>query len=227
MAAARRRKRRNGRAAAYPIGLFGLLCLGVSVIGLLRSPLEREGPEAVIRDTPGRIGEKGSAPYYPLAVGRYWVYVHQDPGSGVVTEVERRIVRRERRPDQELFFFSDGTVAYRQDGRIFEIGPEGGVNVIPVDSGPGKDLYIYRSQGLYIEKRIGARDTVVVLEGRRYSGCLQVITRFRRNDRPDDELRSYASYYAPGIGLVGREVWPRQREEAPSIALRDYGPQRL
>jgi hypothetical protein len=66
--------------------------------------------------TPGEemagFDERVGDDYYPLEVGRYWVYRRQDPVSGAVTEVERRIVRRESRADRDLYFFDDGTVAY-------------------------------------------------------------------------------------------------------------------
>ncbi len=162
--------------------------------------------------------------FYPLEVGRYWVYQRRNLSDGTVTEVERRIVRRESRPERELFFFGDGTVAYREDGKIFEMGPEGGVNVVPVAVSASAAPYVYRSQGLYIEQRIGARDTVLLAEGQRYEGCMQIITRFRREE--SGPFQSYASYYSPGIGLVGREMWP-SRAGQPTEVLRDYGPHKM
>jgi len=99
--------------------------------------------------------------------------------------------------------------------------------VVPLevaDSGEsvaGGEPYVYRSQGLYIEKEIGSRDTAVVLDGREFSGCMQVITRFRREDRP--ETLSYASYYARGVGMVGREAWPRGAGDGTTVVLKDYG----
>ena len=61
----------------------------------------------------------------------------------------------------------------------------------------------------------------MVLDGRRFSGCMQVITRFRREDRP--ETLSYASYYARGVGMVGREAWPRGEGDGTTVVLKDYG----
>ena len=167
-------------------------------------------------------GESSDA-YYPLEVGRYWIYVSEDAERGTRTEVERRIVRRESRPDQELFYFSDGTVAFREDDKIFEMGPEGGVNVIPT----GADPYVYRSEGLHIEKQVGNTDTVMILGQQRYPDCVQVITRFRPVDQPEQEMRAYASYYARGIGLVGREIWPPAPGGTPAQTLRDYGPRKM
>jgi len=228
------------------LGLVGVLCVGIAIAGLwgafapaAKAPVARVAPRtpvvaaaasqaqpagedrAHVAET-GVVRGAGASPY-PLEVGRYWVYVSEDAERGTRTEVERRIVRRESRPDQELFYFSDGTVAFRQDDKIFEMGPEGGVNVIPT----GADPYIYRSQGLHIEKQVGTTDTVMIFGGQRYAHCVQVITRFRPIDQPDRDLRAYASYYARGIGLVARELWPPAADGAPSHVLTDYGPQKL
>ena len=87
----------------------------------------------------------------------------QEAGSDVVTEIERVIVRRESRQDgKELFIFADG-----------------GVNIIPVDSAGAPPPVVYRSQGMQIEKWVGAVDTSLVVEGRHFDDCLEVITRFR------------------------------------------------
>ena len=91
----------------------------------------------------------------------------------------------------------------------------------------GADPYIYRSQGLHIEKQVGTTDTVMIFGGQRYAHCVQVITRFRPIDQPDRDLRAYASYYARGIGLGARELWPPAAGGAPSHVLTDYGPQKL
>lgn len=225
------------------IGLIGLICIGVAAVGLVRSSGWWGGsdvaPKVALEAAPKVVPEPRVMPssravlvpevepevksdsFYPLEVGRYWVYVRQDPATGVVTEVERRIVRRESRPGQDLFFFSDETMAFEQEGRVFEAGPEGGVNVVPLAVAADAEPYVYRSQGLYIEKEIGTRDTAVVLDGRRFSGCMQVITRFRREDRP--ETLSYASYYARGVGMVGREAWPRGEGDGTTVVLKDYG----
>jgi hypothetical protein len=218
---ATRRKKRKGKPGplVYLVGLIGLVCLAISAMGLLGKTAPLAHKEAAL------AGPSGS--YYPLEVGRYWVYVRQDPRSGLLTEVERRIVRREQRPDQELFFFADGMVAFRQDGKIFEMGPEGGVNVVPLDSVPLSQPYAYRSQGLHIEKQVVARDTVLVRDGHRYENCVQVITRFHRQHEAGDSALSYASYYARGIGLVGREIWPPGSAQTPVEVLREYGPRNL
>jgi hypothetical protein len=229
-------------------GLVGVLFLGIAVSGLLGA-FEPEGqaPVAAAKiaaasatDEPVATAEVAvvdestpvtAAPCdkiapdepYPLEVGRYWVYVSEDAEHGTRTEVERRIVRRESRPDQELYYFSDGTVAFREDDKIFEMGPEGGVNVIPLNADP----YVYRSQGLHTEKHVGNKDTVMILGQQRFAHCVQVITRFRPIDQPEQDLRAYASYSARGIGLVGREMWPPEPGGTPSQILRDYGPQKL
>ena len=228
------------------LGLVGVLCVGIAIAGLwgafapaAKAPVARAAPRTPVvaaaasqaksaGEDRAQVAETGvargaGASPYPLEVGRYWVYISEDAERGTRTEVERRIVRRESRPDQDLFYFSDGTVVFHQDDKIFEMGPEGGVNVIPT----GADPYIYRSQGLHIEKQVGATDTVMIFGGQRYAHCVQVITRFHPIDEPDLDLRVYASYYARGIGLVARELWPRVSGVTPSHVLRDYGPQKL
>jgi len=168
-----------------------------------------------------------SESHYPLEVGRYWVYHSADQVSGVVTEMARQIERRERWADREVFIFTDGTLAYHQDGKIFEIGDSGGVNVVPLALDMPRRPYVYRSQGLHIEKHISAVDTFLVVEGRRYEACIEVITRFRPVDQDESAMRAYSSYYARGIGLVGREKWPRSSGATPSMVLQNYGVQTL
>jgi hypothetical protein len=231
------KKKRDG-LLVYLVGLTGVICLGIAAAGLLGAfeptPLvaKRQAAEAPAAEVPVSILVPVAAvsgavlaqdTHHPLEVGRYWIYVSEDPQSGVRTEVERRIVRRESRPDQDLFYFSDVTVAFRQDDKIFEMGPEGGVNVIPLSADP----YVYRSEGLHIEKQIGSRDTVLIPGEQRFAHCVQVITRFRPGDQPEQSPCAYASYYALGIGLVGRETWPPAPGGAPAQILRDYGPRKL
>ncbi|MBT5327832.1 MAG: hypothetical protein HOL51_17110 [Gemmatimonadetes bacterium] len=241
------RKKNSGGPLVYLLGFTGVLCMGIAVAGLLgvfapsgKAPVakvEAVDEPVVVETIPivesvaaeqKAVANTSSADkvvdtYYPLEVGRYWVYVSEDAERGTRTEVERRIVRRESRADQELFYFSDGTVAFREDDKIFEMGSEGGVNVIPT----GAEPYVYRSEGLHIEKQIGNLDTVMILGQQRYSHCVQVVTRFRPVDQPEQEMRAYASYYARGIGLVGRELWPPSPGSAPTQTLRDYGPRKM
>ena len=81
------------------------------------------------------------ASHYPLEVGRYWVYRSEDQIHGVITEVERRIERKEWREEREVFVFSDGSLAYRQDGKIFEVGGSG-VNVVLLEAETSGGLLI-------------------------------------------------------------------------------------
>ena len=241
------RKKNSGGQLVYFLGFTGVLCMGIAVAGLLGvfapsgkasvAKVEAVDEPVVVETIPivesvaaeqkavanTSSADKAVDTYYPLEVGRYWVYVGEDAERGTRTVVERRIVRRESRADQELFHFSDGTVAFREDDKIFEMGPEGGVNVIPT----GAEPYVYRSEGLHIEKQIGNPDTVMILGQQRYSHCVQVVTRFRPVDQPEQEMRAYASYYAHGIGLVGRELWPPSPGSAPTQTLRDYGPRKM
>ena len=232
---AKRKNKALANGVAAGMSVAGLACIGMALIALTGDEGEAPGvapelsEEAVSRtqtpattlsaDAPEDAGKpsvltavnpivaKADAAkdpsYYPLEVGRYWVYRHEDPETGVITEVERRIERREIRPDIELFYFNDGTMAYRRDGKVFEMGPAGGVNVVPVAL--GQEPFVYRSQGLHIEKSVGATDTALVWGGQRYDSCLSVVTRFRRIDQTEERFESFATYYAQGIGLVGRE----------------------
>ena len=205
-------QRRKSSWRLHLLGLLGLGCVAWSAVGLL-SPRE-QGPAKAGHEAPAQVqpnpthrGPEHGLPYYPLEVGRYWVYEHADPQSGAQVVIERSIERSEERAGQELFFFSDGSLVYLQEGKVFEVSPQGGgVNVIPLEQRAAP--YVYQSQGLQIEKRVGAADTTVVANGRSYPGCLEVITHLRSPERRAQ--MSYSSYYAKGVGLVGQEPWPRQ-----------------
>lgn len=241
-------KKQHNATLVHLLGLVGVLCVGIAAAGFFGA-FEPSGKvlvvdepavdESVAAEQVAAVGESAqvapvpvvAAPrdaraldsHYPLEVGRFWVYASEDVERGTRTEVERRIVRRESKADQELFYFSDGTVAFRQDDKVFEMGPEGGVNVIPWNADP----YVYRSEGLLIEKQVGNKDTVMILGQQRYPHCIQVITRFRPADQPEQAMRAYASYYARGIGLVGREIWPPAPGATPAQTLMDYGPRKM
>ncbi len=164
----------------------------------------------------------GGAVHYPMEVGRYWVYRYHERESDVVTQVERRIVRHQGRENaSDLFFFADGTIAYVEDGKIYEMGSNGGVNIIPVETEP-TDPVRYRSQGLQIEKWVAGSDTAVVIDGHRFERCLEVVTRFRP-DESGGMTVSYSSFYAPGIGLVGRQQWPTDASGSLAVTLSEYG----
>lgn len=171
-------------------------------------------------------GSLARASHYPLEVGRYWVYRYEDPKSGAVAQVERAIVARERRGERDLYHFADGTVVYAEKGRIYELGADGGVNVIPLDArvaGP----YVYRSQGMQIAKHIGAADTVLMAGGRQYVDCVEVITEFRALDDGTTPAISYSSFYARGVGLVGRQRWPHGGSRNLSVELGEHGTRQL
>ncbi len=226
MVTARRRSggpRRTGWGANL-LGLIGLVCLLVAGGGLARSTGLLTGGGSSSGSSPSlRSARPAARSYYPLDVGRYWIYVSRDSVRGVLTEVERRIVRREAGPDHDVYYFADGGLAFRRDGMVCEIGPEGGLNVVPVDTTVAAvQPYPYASRGLHIEKSVGVQDTALVVEGKTYSGCVQVITRFRRLE--DDQVAAYASYYARGVGLVARHPWPAADGTAMEVALKAYGP---
>jgi len=240
-------------------GLSGVVLIAASVAGLVSTQLQDEapakeevlaGPEAVAPvqthpdpmvapDTVQAARISGPHDHYPLQVGRFWVYRYQEPDSDVVTEVERVIVRREPRVDgKELFIFDDGGVVYYEDGKVFEMGSSGGVNIIPVDTAGTPPPVVYRSQGMQIEKWFGAVDTSLVVAGHRFDDCLEVVTRFRalesgtRQDAtslgsdPQGSV-SYSSFYAPGIGMIGRQSWPRDEQGTLAVTLADHGTRQL
>jgi hypothetical protein len=232
--AAKRKRARKRRSSwqLHLLGLFALGCVAWSAVGLLGpregAPAEgaqvgHEAPAAPVQRQVAEHAQEHGLPYYPLEVGRYWVYEHADPRRGAPVEIERRIERREERSGRELYFFSDGSLVYLQEGKVFEIGAQGGVNVIPLERRTAP--YVYQSQGLEIEKRVGAADTTVMAGGRSYPGCLEIVTRLRSPERRAE--MSYSSYYARGVGLVGQEPWPRREPAALTVALRDYGVQHL
>jgi len=167
--------------------------------------------------------EPGGGGHYPMEVGRYWVYDYHERDSDVVTQVERSIVRQEGRDNaSDLFFFADGTIAYVEEGKIYEMGSNGGVNIIPMQLAASGAPVRYRSQGLQIEKRVAEGDTAIVIGGHRFEGCLEVVTRFRPN-KSDGTAVSYSSFYAPGIGLVGRQQWPADPSGSLAVTLSEYG----
>jgi hypothetical protein len=241
----RKSKRRGGRSSLgiRLVGLGGVACITWSVFGLVLSLSNREAATVTNRVAEQDHGsgdliehEKNVVPvsarpvpysYYPLHVGRYWVYKHVDNKTGTEMEIERRIVRRERRDDRELFFFDDGSMVYDQDGKIFEIGPEGGVNVVPIRGSRDDVPYIYRTQGLHIEKRVGTTSTDLVLGERQFADCLEVITRFRRVEQDASRSMAYSSYYSRGVGLVARAQWLNGRHSEPTMILQDFGPNGL
>lgn len=236
----------NQQTAGPIVGLAGGLLIVASVIGASMSldsgpaPAVKQpeptaavaqtvktAPEPVATVAPEPVPQVSVVPHYPLQVGRYWVYRHQEPGSDVVSEIERVIVRRKDEADgRQLFIFDDGGVVYFEDGRVFEMGASGGVNIIPVDTAGAPPPVIYRSQGMQIEKWVGAVDTSLVVSGHRFDDCLEVVTRFRAVDEPDRAV-SYSSFYAPGIGMVGRQTWPRDERGSLAVTLADHGTRRL
>ncbi len=224
--------RRRSDWAARALGLVGGACLMAAAIALWHrgqvGGVHSTVDEVVQAPAPTAsvASEIDSAEqtFYPLEVGRYWIYRRHDLSRGTTTEVERRIVRRESRAERDVYFFDDGTVAYREEGKVFEMGPEGGVNVVVVDATEASVPYAYRSQGFYIEKEIGVRDTLLTVDGLRYERCIQVVTHFRRVE--ESQVMSYASYYSPGVGLVGRETWPRTRDQ-PMEFLLAFGARKL
>jgi len=98
--------------------------------------------------------------------------------------------------------------------KVFEMSASGGVNIIPVNPTGAPPPVVYRSQGMHIEKSLGALDTALVIDGRRFDDCLEVVTRFRAieadgaHGTAQDGFVSYSSFYAPGIGMVGDRSGP-------------------
>ena len=245
MASSRRSRGKTGRTAllVHIVGLGGLACILLAVLGLvlgqhtggvapphieavaLPASQALEAVALPASQVPGvpEIEQVATTAYYPLEVGRYWVYEYEDGQEGITAEVVRSIERRERQGEHDLFIFADGTIAYFQEGRIYEMGPEGGYNEIPVEPKPDQAPVYYRSKGMQIEKRLGALDTTVILGGRRFDACLEVITRFRSLDSGAHKTLAYSSYFARGIGLVGRQRWPKTEGGDLTLVLADHG----
>jgi len=229
------------------VGVIGILCVIWGLVGVFQLPTAhslRDKPRSPVQqvtesqrskvpinsrslaspqETPAAQNTKvaaGVGSYYPLEVGRYWVYEYEDEANQTTVEIVREINGRERREEKELFFFEDGTVAYADDGKVFEMGAEGGVNVIPVDVDSAPNPYVYTSEDMLIHKEVGARDTSIVMGGQQFTGCLEIITRFESANKDRGRAISYSSFYAPHIGLVGREGWP---EGQMSLVLTKHG----
>ena len=101
---ASRKKKKNAAVGfgVYALGFAGVLCLLVAGVGLWFS-LGRERDLATVVETvpplveqvvgkpdhvagpTAAIAGEIAADYYPLEVGRYWVYQRRDPASGAVT----------------------------------------------------------------------------------------------------------------------------------------------
>lgn len=229
------------------VGVIGILCVVWGLIGVYRFPTadsfqdrqaqQRQAgrapepaavplnarsltpPAMTAAPSPAAIAVTEAA-YYPLEVGRYWVYRYEDETNQTTVEIVRAINGREHREGKDLFYFEDGTVAYADEGKVFEMGVEGGVNVIPMDTDRAQVPFVYTSEGMRIHKQVGARDTSVVVGGHRFDGCMEIITKFKSIDQDQRTAISYSSFYAPGIGLVGREGWP---ERDMSLVLTKHG----
>lgn len=264
---------RMQKTAARLAGLSGVVLIVASVAGLVSTQFRDVAPATAVTpaepaivtavqarpdptvsstsdkapatlDTVPAVRMSGPHDHYPLHVGRFWVYRYQEPGSDVITVIERVIVRRESRADgKELFIFDDGGVVYYENGKVFEMSSGGGVNIIPVDTAGTLPPILYRSQGMQIEKWFGAVDTSLVGAGHRFDDCLEVVTRFRalesgtqrgdnpRRSEPQDldpqGYVSYSSFYAPGVGMVGRQSWPRDEQGTLAVTLADHGTRQL
>ena len=202
------------------IGISGCACLSVASFGIWKITSISTDSINVERDTSKTLYVVED--YYPLVVGNYWIYSVEDPAEARFREVRRQIVSHERRDQQDVYFFEDGSLAYRQDGKVYEIDPEGQVNVVFASQSSIGDSYSYRSKGFHIEKRVSAVDTIITAGDRKYEKCLQIITSFRKSSASQNY--SYASYFAPGIGLVGRQQLDNDLSETGTIELlKEFG----
>ena len=203
-------------------GIVGVVCLSISIYGIWQGNAKKTNSFSETSDANNIPDVVLSKDYYPLGVGKYWIYSVENPIEDGRLEVERQIVRHERRDERDVYFFEDGSLAYRQDGKVYEINPEGQVDVVFASMSGIGDSYAYKSQGLHIEKRVSAVDTLINAGDRNYSNCLQVITSFRRSST--SRVYAYASYYAPGIGLVGRQQLPNELSDIGTVELlKDFG----
>ena len=197
------------------IGIVGCVCLIVASFGiwqLISKSTKGVDIDRGLYKTPSVVED-----YYPLGVGNYWIYSIEDPADDRSLEVRRQIVRHERRDQQDIYFFKDGSLAYRQDGKVYEIDPEGQVDVVFSSRSGIGDSYVYKSQGFYIEKRVTAVDTLFFAGGRNYKRCLEVVTSFRSSS--SSGVDTYASYYAPGIGLVGSQPMLNESSRSGTVKL--------
>mgnify|MGYP000066544736 CR=1 FL=1 len=203
-------------------GIVGVTCLSISTYGIWQSNMKTNDVLGQTSNGDNTSDIVFSKDYYPLDVGKYWIYSVGNPIEDGRIEVERRIVRHERRDERDVYFFEDGSLAYRQGGKVYEINPEGQVDVVFAGMSVLGDSYVYKSQGFRIEKRVSAVDTLINAGHRNYNNCLQVITSFRRSST--SKVYAYASYYAPGIGLVGRQQLPNELSDFGTVELlKDFG----
>lgn len=198
------------------IGIVGFLSLSVSFFGmwqLTNNSIDTLDGAKDFSEIPPMVAED----YYPLSVGNYWIYVVEDSIEGSFLEVRRHIVRHERRDHRDVYHFEDGSLAYRQDGKVYEIDPEGQVDVVFSSRSGIGESYVYKSQGFHIEKRVTAVDTLFFAGGRNYKRCLEVVTSFRSSS--SSGVDTYASYYAPGIGLVGSQPMLNESSRSGTVKL--------
>jgi hypothetical protein len=220
------------KTAARLAGLSGVVLIVASVAGLVSTQFRDVAPATAVTpaepaivtavqarpdptvsstsdkapatlDTVPAVRMSGPHDHYPLHVGRFWVYRYQEPGSDVITVIERVIVRRESRADgKELFIFDDGGVVYYENGKVFEMSSGGGVNIIPVDTAGTLPPILYRSQGMQIEKWFGAVDTSLVVAGHRFDAVSK--------SSPVSALSRAVPRGAITRGDRNRKIWTRR-----------------
>ena len=207
------------------IGIVGFLSLSIALFGMWQLMNKSVDTIDNAKDF-SEIPAVGVENYYPLSVGNSWIYLVEDSIGGNFHEVRRHIVRHERRDHRDVYHFEDGSLAYRQDGKVYEINPEGQLDVVFSSRSGIGDSYVYKSQGFHIEKRVSAVDTLIFAGDRNYKRCLEVITSFRRSS--GSGVDAYASYYAPGIGLVGSRPMLKESSSSGTVKfLKDFSLQSM
>jgi predicted Zn finger-like uncharacterized protein len=175
-------------------------------------------PASPIRSHPTERDSHSTQPYYPLEVGRYWHYSVEDG-----TQNRRQVVGQATRNDTVVFSFSDGSIAYSDQGNIVEITPQGSMSIIPLGSLERGNAIVYHTQGLRVERTVGAIDTSVVIDHQSFDNCLEIITTYRPIKGYPESTLSYSSYYVRGVGLIGTGKMPRKARSRLGMVLADHG----
>ena len=214
----RKKQRKPGRLQLHWMALMGVIIITGSTIAFTSSDSSTSAERSILqRSLDQKISQRH--PYYPLEMGRYWTY--EIDASG--TQTRRQVIGQTTRGDSVIFSFSDGSIAYFDQGNLVEIAAHGGMSVLPFRSIKRENAVVYRTQGIRVEKMIGAIDTSVVLADRHFDQCLEIITTFRPIDGNPEETLSYSSYFVRGIGPVGTDKIPPGQNNRLYLLLKDHG----
>lgn len=175
-------------------------------------------PASPIQSHPAERTSHPTQPYYPLEVGRYWHYLMENG-----TQNRREIVGQATRNDTVIFSFTDGSIAYSDQGNVVEITPKGSMSIIPLGSLERGNAIVYYTQGLRVERMVGAIDTSVVIGQQSFDHCLEIITTYRPIKGQPQSALSYSSYYVRGVGLIGTGEMSPEAHARLGMVLADHG----